>query len=130
MRFAPPQMPMMRYIGTSTIFPEDVEKEEVEREEDAEHAHLEHEEGDHVLLHACAVMGSKLARMEIIVSSVVSSTSTSEMPSTPTLYSMPKKGIHVGFVWTNWKPLGVVVEAEREEEREHERDRRHVRSAK
>ena len=84
-------------------FPEDVEEEEVESQEHAQHAHLEHEEGDHVLLHARAWMGPKLATMLMSVSSVVSSTSTSEMPSTPTRYWMPKKPIQ-STSWTSWKP--------------------------
>ena len=50
-------------------------------------------------------MGPKLARMLTAVSSVVSSTSTSEMPSTPTLYWMPKKPIQSAS-WTSWKPAG------------------------
>ena len=37
-------------------------------------------------------MGLKLARMLIQVSVVVSTTSASEMPSTPSLYWMPKPG--------------------------------------
>src|SRR3972149_3137798 len=41
-----------------------------------------------------SVIGLKLARMLIQVSSVVSTTSTRLMPSTPSLYWMPKAGIH------------------------------------
>ena len=67
------------------------------------------------------VIGPKLARMLIAVSSVVRSTSTSEMPSTPTLYSIPKKPIQ-GTSWTNWKPATAGSNASDEHDREHERD--------
>ena len=48
-------------------------------------------------------MGPKLARMLMSVRTVVSSTSTSEMPSTPTLYLMPRKAIQSACC-TSWKP--------------------------
>ena len=48
-------------------------------------------------------MGPKLARMLMSVRTVVSSTRTSEMPSTPTLYWMPRKAIQ-SACWTSWKP--------------------------
>ena len=63
------------------------------------------------------VIGPKLARMLMVVSSVVRTTRTSEMPSTPTLYSMPKKP----------DPADLLDELEahgRWVEREHEHDAR------
>ena len=48
-------------------------------------------------------IGPKEARIEIIVRSVVRSTNTSEIPSTPTLYWIPKKLIQSACC-TNWKP--------------------------
>ena len=54
----------------------------------------------------------------------MSSTSTSEMPSTPTWYWMPKKPIQPTS-WTNWKPAARRVEGERHEhDRDDERDER------
>ena len=50
-----------------------------------------------------SLIGPKLARMLIHERVVVSTTSTSERPSTPTLYWMPKAGIQSNCS-TNWKP--------------------------
>ena len=50
-------------------------------------------------------IGLKLARMLIHVSVVVSTTSATDMPSTPSLYWMPKTRDPVGTVSTNWKPV-------------------------
>ena len=48
-------------------------------------------------------IGLKLARMEIQVRVVVRTTSATDNPSAPSLYWMPKTGIHA-TVSTNWKP--------------------------
>jgi hypothetical protein len=56
------------------------------------------------------LMGPKLARIEIIVSNVVRSTNTNEMPSTPTLYWMPKKLIQ-SAAWMNWNPSASLSKA-------------------
>jgi hypothetical protein len=48
-------------------------------------------------------IGLKLARMEIHDRVVVSTTSSTEMPSAPSLYWIPKNGIHWA-VSTYWKP--------------------------
>ncbi len=48
-------------------------------------------------------MGPKLARMLMSVRTVVSSTSTSERPSTPTVYVMPRKPIQSARCMS-WKP--------------------------
>ena len=48
-------------------------------------------------------IGLKLARMAIDVSVVVRTTSATDSPSAPSLYWMPKAGIHEA-VSTNWKP--------------------------
>ena len=73
---------MIRNIGISTPSKKDVEEHEVQRAEHADHQGLEHQEGDHVLLDP-VLMASQLARMQIGVRSVDSSTKGMEMPSTP-----------------------------------------------
>ena len=51
-----------------------------------------------------SLIGPKLARMLIQVRVVVSTTRASEMPSTPSLYWMPKAGTQSACS-TNWKPV-------------------------
>ncbi len=60
-----------------------------------------------------SLIGRKLARMLIQVSSVVSTTSTRLMPSMPTVYSMPKAGIQ-GTLSTNVKPPTPVAAGSKE----------------
>ena len=68
-------------------------------------------------------MGPKLARMLIHVSSVVSTTSTSEMPSTPSLYWMPKDGDPVDLL-DELEAGAPRVEAQHRDEGQRERDQR------
>ena len=63
-----------------------------------------------------SLIGEKLARMVIQVRVVVSTTSARQMPSTPSLYWIPKSGIQ-STSSTNWKPARCRRRARQEAER-------------
>ena len=68
-------------------------------------------------------IGLKLARMAIQESVVVRTTSATDRPSTPTLYWIPKNGIH-SATSPNWKPGRPGQEADQQQERGDPRQQR------